>query len=208
MMSNRLASALLGVLLAGTAIPAALTTLPLATPARAQSGASYTLRRVTFVGNAQVPSAELQAALPYQAGQTIDHDALQANMDAISGVYRRHNVGANISQRMTATGHAATITYTFAEQAPVAPTVTHVGITADTVTASGNSRIKTADILAASGIRPGGPVTTQSIQAAQTAIVALYKKANIGSTVSSDWTNAAQPQHVNLVFRIVEKPDS
>ena len=134
MMSNRLAPALLGVLLAGTAIPV-LTTLPLMTPARAQSGASYTLRRVTFVGNAQVPSAELQAALPYQAGQTIDHDALQANMDAISGVYRRHNVGANISQRMTATGHAATITYTFAEQAPVAPTVTHVGITADTVTA-------------------------------------------------------------------------
>ena len=203
MMSTRL-PALLAALLAGAAT--SLATLP--TPARAQSSASYTLRRVTFVGNNQVPSAELQAALPYGVGQKVDHDGLQANMDAISGVYRKHNVGANISQRMTATGHVATITYTFAEQAPVVPTVTHVGITADTVTVAGNSRIKTADILTASGIRPGGAVTTQSIQAAQTAIVALYKKANIGSTVSSDWTNAAQPQHVNLVFKIVEKPDT
>ncbi len=203
MMSNRLAPALLGLLLAGTALPAALPT-----PARAQAGASYTLRRVTFVGNSQVPTAELQAALPYGAGQTIDHDALQANMDAITGVYRKHNVGANVSQRMTATGHSATVTYTFAEQAPVAPTVVHVGVTADTVTASGNSRIKTADIVAASGIRPGGPVTTQAIQAAQVAIIGLYKKANIGCTVNSDWSNASQPQHVNLVFRIVEKPDS
>ena len=202
MMSTRL-PALLAVLLAGTATSAALPT-----PARAQSGASYTLRRITFVGNNQVPSAELQAALPYGVGQKVDHDALQADMDAISGVYRKHNVGTSISQRMTATGHVATITYTFAEKAPVAPTVTHVGVTADTVTASGNSRIKTADILAASGIRPGSPVTTQSIQAAQAAILALYKKANIGCTVNSDWTNAAQPQHVNLVFKIVEKPDS
>ncbi len=203
MTDNKLPRALLGLILAGTMIPAALPT-----PAQAQAGASYTLRRVTFVGNAQVPSAELQAALPYGVGQTVDHAALQANMDAITGVYRKHNVGANVSQRMTATGHAATITYTFAEQAPVAPTVTHVGITADTVTVTGNSRIKTADILAASGIRPGGPVTTQSIQAAQASIVALYKKANIGSTINTDWTQASQPQHVNLVFRIVEKPDS
>ncbi len=202
MMSTRL-SALLAVLLAGTATSAAL---PM--PAQAQSNASYTLRKVTFVGNNQVPSAELQAALPYGVGQKVDHDGLQADMDAISGVYRKHNVGASVSQRMTATGHVATVTYTFAEQAPVAPTVVHVGITADTVTAAGNSRIKTPDILAASGIRPGGPVTTQSIQAAQAAIIALYKKANIGCTVNSDWTNAAQPQHVNLVFRIVEKPDS
>lgn len=203
MTDKKLPRALLGLLLAGAATPLAL---PVA--AQAQSGASYTLRRVTFVGNSQVPSAELQAALPYGVGQTINHDALQANMDAIGGVYRRHNVGANISQRMTATGHAATITYTLAEQAPVAPTVVHVGITADTVTATGNSRIRTADIVAASGIRPGGPVTTQSIQAAQAAILGLYKKANIGCTVSSDWTNASQPQHVNLVFRVVEKPDS
>ena len=202
-MSTRL-PALLAALLAGAAT--SLATLP--TPARAQSSASYTLRRVTFVGNNQVPSAELQAALPYGVGQKVDHDGLQANMDAISGVYRKHNVGASVSQRMTATGHVATVTYTFAEQAPVVPTVTHTGITADTVTVAGNNRIKTADILAASGIRPGGPVTTQSIQAAQAAIVALYKKANIGCTVNSDWTNASQPQHVNLVFRIVEKPDS
>ena len=202
MIRHRLPVALLGVLLAGTAMPAVLPA------ALAQSTASYTLRRLTFVGNSQVPTAELQAALPYGVGQTVDHAALQANMDAITGVYRRHNVGANVSQRVTATGHGATLTYTFAEQAPVAPTVTHVGITADTVTVFGNSRIKTADILAASGIRPGGPVTTQSIEAAQTAIVALYKKANIGSTINTDWTKAAQPQHVNLVFRIVEKPDS
>ncbi len=203
MTDNTLPRALLGLVLAGTAVPTALPTT-----AWAQADASYTLRRVTFVGNAQVPSTELQAALPYGVGQTVDHAALQADMDAIASVYRKHNVGANVSQRMTATGHAATITYTFAEQAPVAPTVTHVGITADSVSVAGNSRIKTADILAASGIRPGGPVTTQSIQTAQASIVALYKKANIGSTINTDWTQASQPQHVNLVFRIVEKPDS
>ena len=206
MTDGKLPRALLGLLpsllLAGAALPA----LP-PVPALAQATGSYTLRRVTFSGNDQVPSSELQAALPYGVGQTVDHDAFQANMNAIGAVYRRHNVGANISQRVTATGHNATIGYSFVEQAPVAPTVTHVGITADTVTASGNSRIKTADILAASGIRPGDGLTTQKIQSAQTAIIGLYKKANVSATVNADWSQASQPQHVNLVFKIVEKSD-
>ncbi len=179
----------------------------LAAPALAAITGSYTLSRVTFQGNAQVSTEELQAALPYKAGDSIDQAGLQADADAVAGVYRKHNVGASIGQRFSMLHNKATLAYTLDEKAPVAPTVVHVGITADTVTVTGNARVKTADILAAANIRPGQTVTQDQVQAAQAAISALYKKANVGSSVGFDFTKAAQPQHINLVFKIVEKPD-
>lgn len=173
--------------------------------AHAQATATYTLSKVAFVGNAQVPSSELQAALPIQPGQTVDRDGLQQDTDAIAAVYRKHNVGANMTARMVvAKGKYATVTYTFVEQAPVAPTIVHVGITVDQVTASGNKKIKTADIVAASGIKPGETVTNSTIAAAQAAVLALYKKNNVGATINTDWTTP-QPQHIDLVFTVVEK---
>jgi outer membrane protein assembly factor BamA len=203
MTTNARSGAFLACALLGTTA-SAFVALPVA--AQAQSTASYTLNKVTFEGTAQVPTAELQAALPFQVGQKIDHAALQANMNAVQAVYQKHNVGAGITQRMTVFHKTrADIAYVFEEKAPVAPTVTHVGITADSVAVSGNIKVKTADILAAAGIKPGDSLTNEKIQAAQTAIVALYKKANIGSSISTDWTNAAQAQHVNLVFKVVEK---
>ena len=169
---------------------------------------SYTLGKVTFVGNAQVPTSELQAALPIQPGEKIDQAGMQQESDAVGQVYRKHNVGASMSARLTVTPHKeAMLTYTFTEQAPVAPTVNHVGITADHVTVTGNSKIATANILAAANIKPGDTLTSEKIAAAQVAIVALYKKANIGSTINSDWTTTT-PQHVDLVFKVVEKVPS
>lgn len=194
MNSNRLPAGLLACAMLGAAVPAG-----------AAQTSTYTLTKVLFQGNQQVPTSELQAALPIQPGQSIDQSGVQDEMTAIQGVYQKHNVGAKISARLATLHSKATITYIFDEQAPVAPVVTHVGITADTVTVAGNNKIKSADILAAANIPPGGAVTNEKLQAAQAAIVALYKKANIGCTVNSDWTNAATAQHINLVFKIVEK---
>ena len=199
MRSNRLAACLSATtLLAASCV---------ATAALADVKGSYTLSKVTFQGNAQVSTEELEAALPYKAGDSIDQAGLQADAAAVGAVYQKHNVGASISQRFSMLHNKATLAYTLEEKAPVAPTVTHVGITADTVTVTGNARIKTADILAAANIRPGQTVTQDQIQAAQAAISGLYKKANIGSSVGFDFTNAAQAQHINLVFKITEKPD-
>lgn len=173
--------------------------------ASAHAAGTYTLTKVTFSGNAQVPTTELQAALPIQPGQSIDSDGVQQETDAVGEIYKKHNVGASLSARFTVTKNKyATIAYTLAEQAPVAPTVTHVGITVDHVTATGNKQVATADIIAASAIKPGDTVTNEKIAAAQAAIVALYKKKNVGFTISTDWTNT-QPQHVDMVFKIVEK---
>ena len=44
------------------------------------------------------------------------------------------------------------------------------------------------------------------ITAAQAAIVALYKKKNVGVQVNTDWTDVS-PQHVAMVFKIAEKDD-
>ena len=196
-------AALLACTLLG-AMPVAM--LPIR-QAHAQATGSYTVTRITFQGNVQVPTDELTAALPIQVGQTIDQDGLQANVAAIGQVYRKHNVGTDITQRLSTLHKKAMITYIMAEKAPVAPTVTHVGITADRVSVTGNDRIKTPAILAAANVKPGDALTNDKIKAAQDAISALYKKANIGSTVSTDWTNTAIPQHVDLVFKIVEKAD-
>jgi len=204
MKTTRLSAALLACTMLG---PVSVALLPM-TAAHAQATGTFTLSKITFQGNVQVPTSELQAALPIQVGQTIDQAGLQENVAAIGKVYQKHNVGADITQRLTTLHKKAMITYIFTEKAPVAPTVTHVGITADHVTVSGNAKVKTADILAAAAIKPGDPLTNDKLQAAQNAISALYKKANIGSTVSTDWTNTATPQHVDLVFKIVEKDDN
>ena len=189
---------LLGAALAGAA-------LFLSPQARAQGATGpYTLDKVVFQGNTQVPTADLLAALPIQPGQQIDRSGLQRDADAVAALYQKRNVGANITTRMTVVRRRADVTYILAEQAPVAPIVRHVGVTADTVSVSGNSKVSTADILAAANIRPGQVVTNAQISAAQTAIVALYKKANVGVTVNTDWTDVS-PQHVAMVFKIVEK---
>ena len=203
MTTTRRSAALLACTLLGAASAAMLPV----TQAQAQATGSYTVSRITFQGNVLVPTSELEAALPVQVGQTVDQDGLQANVAAIGQVYRKHNVGTDITQRLSTLHKKAMITYIMAEKAPVAPTVTHVGITADHVTVTGNARIKTPAILAVANVRPGDALTNDKIKAAQDAISALYKKANIGSTVSTDWTNTATPQHVDLVFKIVEKAD-
>lgn len=198
----------LAVMLGCAAVPLAMpVTLTAAYAQDKAATGSYTLTKVTFKGNVQVPTAELLAALPVQVGQTIDQAGLQQNVTAIGQVYQKHNVGTSITQSMTVIHHTkAIINYTFVEKEPVAPTVTHVGITVDHVTVTGNVRIKTPVILAAANIKPGETVTNETIKAAQDAISALYKKANIGSSVSTDWTNTTS-QHVDMVFKVVEKAD-
>ncbi len=195
----------LGVALAGAALAIVLQA---PVPARAADPAgTYTLSKVTFQGNAQVPTAELQAALPIQPGETIDHAGLQQDADAVAAVYQKHNVGAHMTTRLTVRGKTrAEVTYSFAEQAAVAPIVQHIGVTADSVSVTGNSKVSTADILAAANIKPGQEVTNPEISAAQAAIVALYKKANVGVSVSTDWTNVS-PQHVAMTFKVGEKTD-
>jgi outer membrane protein assembly factor BamA len=175
-------------------------------PAMAQTG-SYTLNKVTFEGNSAVSADELRAALPIQVGDKIDQAGLQQNINAVAQTYQKHNVGVKITQRMTVFHKTkADIAYVLQEQAPVAPTVQHVGITVDHVTVTGNKKIPTATILAAANIKPGDQVNNEKIQAAQNAISGLYKKANIGSNVSTDWTNTS-PQHVDMVFKVEEKSD-
>ena len=163
---------------------------------------AWTLTRVNFVGNSQVPTSELEAALPIRPGDPIDRAGLESETDAVGGVYRKHNVGVNISQRLSALGSKATLTYTLAEQT-TPPPVTHVGITADSVSVTGNKRVSTAAILAAANIAPGSLVDNARIQAAQNAITALYKKQNVGASIATDWTTPA-PQHVAMVFKITE----
>ncbi len=201
MTPQRPSGRLLGAALAGAAL--------LCAPAHGQGlTGSYTLSKVTFQGNAQVPTADLEAALPIQVGQKIDQAGLQQDADAVEAVYKAHNVGTSISTKLTVLHKTrAEIAYTFAEQAPEAPIVRHVGVTADTVSVTGNTKVSTADILAAANIKPGQVVTNPEISAAQAAIVALYKKANVGVAVNTDWTNVS-PQHVAMVFKITEKDDS
>ncbi len=195
-------SRLLGAALAGAAL-----TLSVSAGAQEMTG-SYTLTKVTFQGNSQVSTADLQAALPIRPGQKIDHAGLQQDADAVQAVYQKHNVGTSITTRLTVLHKTrAELTYVFAEQAPVAPIVRHVGVTADTVSVTGNSKVSTADILAAANIKPGQVVTNPEISAAQAAIVALYKKANVGVVVDANWTNLS-PQHIAMVFKITEKDES
>jgi len=168
--------------------------------------AGQKLLKVTFSGNQQVATSDLKAALPIQPGQPIDQAGAQSEMSAVESVYKAKNVGANISARTRVYpgNKGMEIAFSIQEQAPQAPVVNHVAPVADQVSVTGNSKITSDKIVAASGIKPGDALTNDKIKAAQAAISALYKKANVGASVATDWT-IPQPGHYDVIFKITEK---
>ena len=195
----------LGAAVAGAALLLSLQA-PLAARAAGSDG-THTRTKGPVQGNTQGSPADLQAALPVQPGQTIDQAGMQRDVDAVQALYGARNVGVTINARLPVMHKTqAVLVFELAEQAPQAPIVRHVGVTADTVSVTGNSKVSTADILAAANIKPGQVVTNPEITAAQAAIVALYKKNNVGVVVNTDWTDVS-PQHVAMVFKITEKDD-
>ena len=186
----------------------ALATLPALihpAPASAQtSGKGMKLLKLSVTGNKQVPTAALDSAMTISVGQKVTRADLAANLNAIIDVYRKANVGAGFRQKMTIPHPGQVLVeYMIEEQAappPQAPTV----LRADKVTFEGNKQVTSDAISSVITIKPGAPVDTAMISSSMQAIMALYKKANVGVQITPSFSYP-QPHHAIVDYRIEEK---
>ena len=196
-----------------TASGLALATMPLValepfTPALAASESAQSgemkLLKLEVVGNARVPTATIDQAMTVSVGQRVTRSELAANFKAIVDVYRRANVGASFKQRMTIPRPGQVrVEYIIDEKAPPPPQALAV-LHLDKVTFEGNKQIPDAKIQAAIPLHPGDVVSNASVISTQQAILALYKKAGVGVTITPS-ASYPQPNHAVVNYSIKEQ---
>jgi len=172
--------------------------------ALAAQPASMKLVRVTVSGNHQVPTAAIRRAMTIHPGETVTRADLQANLNAIVDVYRKANVGASFKQRLTISPNGRTdVAYLIAEQAPQAAPAPAV-LRVDHVTFEGNKAVSSDAIRSVITLRPGQPVSNADVAANMQAIMQLYRKKNVGVTITPNASYPAPNQAV-IDYRIAEK---
>ena len=174
-------------------------------PASAQTtGKGMKLLKLSVTGNKQVSTSSLDSAMTISVGQKVTKADLAANLNAIIDVYRKANVGAGFKQKMTIPRPGQVLVeYMIEEQAappPQAPAV----LRADKVTFEGNKQIKSDAIASVITIKPGAPLDNAMVSSSMQAIMALYKKANVGVQITPSATYP-QPNHAIVDYRIEEK---
>ena len=196
--------ALASTLLLGALSPVLATWAAPAAYARSEAG-SMKLLRLSVSGNRRVPTADIERAMTIHVGDRVTRAELAANMNAVIDVYRRANVGAGFKSRMTIPHPGEVlVAYMIEEQAPPPPQAQAV-LRLDRVTFEGNQRIGSDAIASAITLRPGDVVDNAGVAANLRAITALYKKANIGVSITPSATYP-QPNHTIVDYRIVEVP--
>ncbi len=175
------------------------------TPAFAQGVPSaMKLQRIEVIGNHRVPTTDIDSAMTVHVGQKVTRADLVANENAVVDVYRHANVGASLKQRLTIQpSGAATVAYLITEQAAPAPQGPAV-LRVDKVTVEGNSLITTEAIDSVITLRPGDTVDEAKVTTNMQAILALYKKKNVGAQIMPSATYP-QPNHAIVDYKITEK---
>jgi len=179
-----------------------------AVPAAAQTGASTSkgmkLLKLTVTGNKQVPTDAIEAGMTIHVGDKVTKADVAANMNAIVDVYRKANVGAGFKQKMTIPRPGQVIVaYMIEEQAAPPPQAAAV-LQLDKVTFEGNKQVKSDTIQSAITLKPGQAVDEAAVSGNMKAIMALYKKANVGVQITPSATYP-QPNHAVIDYKIEEK---
>lgn len=163
------------------------------------------LQRIEVIGNHRVPTADIDSAMTVHVGQKITKADLAANENAVIDVYKHANVGASLRQRLTVQpSGAATVAYLITEQAAPAPQGPAV-LRVDKVTVEGNNKITTDAIDSVITLHPGDIVDEAKVTANMQAILALYKKKNVGAQIVPSATYP-QPNHAVVDYKITEHP--
>ncbi len=170
----------------------------------ASAGKGMKLLKVTVTGNKRVPTADIVSAMTISVGQTVRKADLQANLNAILDVYRHANVGANFKQKMTIPRPGQVLVAYMIEEQAAPPAQAAAVLRTDKVTFEGNRQITSDAIQSAITLKPGDPVDEARVSANMQAIMALYKKANVGVQITPSATYP-QPNHAIVDYRIQEK---
>ena len=170
----------------------------------ASTGKGMKLLKITVTGNHRVSTADISSAMTISVGQTVRRADLQSNLNAILDVYRKANVGASFKQKMTIPRPGQVLVAYMIEEQAAPPAQAAAVLRADRVTFEGNKQITSGAIQSVITIKPGDPVDEARVSTNMQAIMALYKKANIGVQITPGATYP-QPNHAVIDYRIQEK---
>lgn len=173
---------------------------PTAVPAE---DAPLKLKALAVSGNAIVPTDELMAAIPFHTGDTVTRAEIAQGADDVGGVYKKHNVGAELGTRATYLGNTVKVTYVISNES-AAPPPTKAQLIVDSVSITGNKQVPSDKLNAAIKLHAGAPVTNEDLSADVKAIQQVYKDADVGMSLQPDVTYP-QPGHVVIVYKITEK---
>ncbi len=174
-------------------------------PAAAQTvGKGMKLLKLSVTGNKQVPTASIDSAMTISVGQKVTRADLAANLNAIIDVYRRANVGAGFKQKMTIPRPGQVLVEYMIEEQAAPPAQAPAVLRADKVTFEGNKQVKSDAIASVITIQPGAKLDEAMVSSNMQAILALYKKANVGVEITPS-ASYPQPNHAIVDYRIQEK---
>lgn len=166
--------------------------------------APLTLKLLKVEGNKQISTADILAAFPYHVGDTVTRNKLDEGLQQVMALYKQKNVGAKFGEKERFVGKTIQFYLTIEEMAPSAA-ATPAPFVLDQVNFVGNKKVPTAELEAATKLRPGAQVTTEAVVADTQAIQAVYKKHNIGVQIQPNATQPHQDNHVVLTYTMTEK---
>ncbi len=159
------------------------------------------LKKLVITGNKDVTTEEIMAALPFHQGDTVTQNQIAEGVQDVLGVYKKKNVGVSFGQKMKFIGNKdVEVQWLIGEQAAQAPQA----LVVDEVVFTGNKKVSTADLQAATALKAGSEVSNDTVSADQQAIQALYKKKNVSMSVGMTPTYPT-PGHAVVTWIIVEK---
>ncbi|GBQ81702.1 surface antigen protein [Gluconacetobacter johannae DSM 13595] len=162
------------------------------------------LKSLSIVGNQQVPTADILAAVPFHEGDTVTRNQIDAGAQDVMGVYQKKNVGLKFGEKLKFTGNVVQVQWVIEEQAPQAAAPA-AALVVDQIVFQGNKAVSAADLTAATKLRAGSPVDEAAVMADQKAVQALYQKKSIGVAIQVVPTQPNHDNHVVLTYQITEK---
>lgn len=170
-------------------------------PAFAQT---YTLDKIEINGVHHADPNALRGQLKDQAGARVTTDDILADQDQLEkALEAQHITGAiKTSLRNKKNGHVDVI-FDVQDTGVAQPQVTEVAPKLKAQIFTGNKRIPTDDLIAASGLKVGQDLTMDEIVKAQSAIGDVYKKKGYGVTVQAS-NNQGPDGTVQITWTIKE----
>ncbi|NHO31308.1 POTRA domain-containing protein [Acetobacter fallax] len=187
----------LGLMLSGVTV---LAVPPAESAQAATPGANepLKLKGLHITGNKLVSTADIMSVVPFHVGDLVSQDQISQGLDAVENLYKSKNIGGSFGGGLKFTGNTVDVSWAITEQAPLAAPVV------DGVVFSGNSKIPTDALTAATKLRPGSPVSDDAVKADQKAISDLYKSKQISASVGMT-PSSPVPNHFVVTWNIVEK---
>ncbi|GBQ09878.1 POTRA domain-containing protein [Swaminathania salitolerans] len=162
------------------------------------------LKVLKVQGNKAIPTADIMAALPYHVGDTVTRETLDAGVQKVAELYKAKNMGAKFSEKERFVKNTVQFYLVIEEQEPSAAPAP-APFVLDKVVFTGNRKVPTSELEAATSLRPGATVTAAAASADAAAIQKVYQKHNLGVQIQPVATQPNHDNHVVLTYQITEK---